>query len=283
MLGILDEWSLVWPVSRRYRVSFRHADGAIDAVTVWADDSRLAQQIARDWIEQAALQPVSDAEPRTEEIGAEPDPGDIGVAASYAAVNHERLSADGISESTLHRPSLDELRLLTELMRTETCAGWEELRGLLRESDIDPRRTAAVTLAIDSKGFPDQVRMVTSDGKVIMFFSGAHPIVRGGLPVLDESGAMQFEQGPSLVALDPNVRDPSTKLALSSFERRGYHVTVDPEPVLRSRGRTSEAHKTGHGWSAALNALRVNSRRYASTAPSVIERRSMSVPSRNDT
>jgi len=90
MLGILDEWSLARPVSRRYRVAFRHADGAIDAVTVWADDSRLAQQIARDWIEQTALQPVSDAEPRTEEIGAEPDPGDIGVAKSYAAVNHER-------------------------------------------------------------------------------------------------------------------------------------------------------------------------------------------------
>jgi hypothetical protein len=80
-------------MSRRYRVAFRHAGGAIDVVTVWADDLRLAEQDARDWIEQAALQPVSDAEARTEEIGTEPDPGDIGVAESYAAVNHERVSA----------------------------------------------------------------------------------------------------------------------------------------------------------------------------------------------
>jgi hypothetical protein len=80
-------------MGRRYRVSFRHADGAIDAVTVWADDSRLAEQVARDWIEQAAFQPVSGAEARTEEIGAEPDRGDIGVAESHAAVNHERVSA----------------------------------------------------------------------------------------------------------------------------------------------------------------------------------------------
>jgi hypothetical protein len=184
------------PMSRRYRVAFRHADDAIDAVTVWADDSRRAEKIARDWIEQAALQPVSDAESRTEEIGAEPNPGDIGVAESYAAVNHERVAADGNSESTLHRPSLDELRRLTALMRSETGAGWEELRGLLRESDIDPERTAAVTVAIGSRGFPEQVRMVTSDGKVIMFFSGRHPIVRDGLPVLAESGEMRFEQGP---------------------------------------------------------------------------------------
>jgi hypothetical protein len=202
-------------MSRRYRVTFRHADGAIDAVTVWDDDSRLAQQVARDWIEQAALQPVSDAEPRTEEIGAEPDPGDIRVAESYAAVNRERVSADGTSESTLHRPSLDELQRLTALMRTETSIEWDRLRGLLRESGIDPQRAAAVTVAIDSNGSPDQVRMVTSDGKVIMFFSGAHPIVRGGLPVLDESGAMQFEQGPSLVSLDPDVRDAFNEAGLT--------------------------------------------------------------------
>lgn len=208
-------------MSRRYRVAFRHADGAIDAVTVWADDSRLAQQIARDWIEQAALQPVSDTELRTEEIGAEPDSGDIGVAESYAAVNHERVSADGTSESTLHRPSLDELRRLTEFMRTERSAGWEELRELLRESGIDPQRTAAVTVAIDSKGFPDQVRMVTSDGKVVMFFRDAHPIVRGGLPVLDESGAMQFERGTSLVDLDPDVRDAFNEAGLTLLREEG--------------------------------------------------------------
>jgi hypothetical protein len=153
-------------MSRRYRVAFRHADGAIDAVTVWADDLRLAEQVARDWIEQAALQPVSDAEARTEEIGAEPDRGDIGVAESYAAVNHERVSADGTSESTLHRPNLDELRRLTALMRTEPSAGWKKLRGRLRESGIDPQRTAAVTLATDPQGSsPIQVRMVTPEGR----------------------------------------------------------------------------------------------------------------------
>ena len=195
-------------MSRRYRVAFRHADGAIDAVTVWADDSRLAEQVARDWLEQAALQQVSDAEARTEEIGAEPDRGDIGVAETYAAINHERVSADGRSESTLHRPNLDELRRLTELMRTNPSAGWEELRGMLRESGIDPQRTAAVTIATDPQGSPDQVRMVTPEGRVIEFFSGLHPVVRDGLPVLDESGAMQFKQGPSLVDLGiPDVRD----------------------------------------------------------------------------
>lgn len=196
-------------------MAFQHADGAIDAVTVWANDSRLAQQIARDWIEQAALQPMSDAEPRTEEIGAEPDPGDIGVAETYAAVNHERVSADGTSESTLHRPSLDELRRLTSLMRAETSAGWEELRGLLRESGINPQRTAAVTVSADSQGFPQQVRMVTSDGKLIMFFSGVHPIVRDGLPVLDEIGTVQFELGTSLVHLDPHVRDAFNEAGLT--------------------------------------------------------------------
>jgi hypothetical protein len=206
--------SLAWPMSRRYRVAFTHPDGAIDAVTVWAEDSRSAQHIARDWIEQAAVQPVSDAEPRTEDIGAEPDPGDIGIAESYAAVNHERLSATGTSESTLHRPSLDELRRLTEVMRTETSAGWEKLRALLRESGIDPNRTAAVTVTVDSRGFPEQVRMVTKDGKVTMFFSGVHPIVRDGLPVLDERGAMRFEQGPSLVDLDPDVQDPFNEAGL---------------------------------------------------------------------
>lgn len=202
-------------MSRRYRVAFRHADGTIDAVTVWTDDAGRARQIARDWLEQAALQPVSDAESRTEEIGAEPDRGDIGVAGSYAAVNHERLAADGKSESTLHRPSLDELRRLTAVMRSEMGAGWEELRGLLRESGIDPQRTAAVTVATDSQGLPEQVRMVTSDGKVIMFFSGVHPVVRDGLPVLEESGAMRFEQGPSLVGLDPDVRNAFNEAGLT--------------------------------------------------------------------
>jgi hypothetical protein len=180
----------------------------------------LHSRSTRDWIEQAALQSVSDAEPRTEEIGDEPDPGDIGVAESYAVVNHERVSADGTPESTLYRPSLNELRRLTSLMRTEISPGWQELRGLLRESAIDSQRTAAVTVATDSQGFPEQVRMVTSDGKVIMFFRGVHPIVRDGLPVLDESGAMQFELGPSLVDLDSQVRDAFNEAASPSFARR---------------------------------------------------------------
>jgi hypothetical protein len=218
-------------MSRRYRVAFRHADGAIDAVTVWTDDSRSAHQIARDWIEQAALQRVSDAKPITEEIGTEPDPGDIGVAQSYAVVNHERVSADGKPESTLHRPSLDELRRLTALMRTETSAGWEELRGLLRESGIDPQRTAAVTLSVDSQGVPWQVRMVTWDGKVIMFFSGVHPIVQDGLPVIDESGAMQFEEGTALV--DLGVHDDR-----DAFNEAGLTLLREEEELGRAQRDT---------------------------------------------
>jgi hypothetical protein len=218
-------------MGRRYRVSFRHADGAIDAVTVWADDSRLAEQVARYWIEQTALQPVSGAEARTEEIGAEPDRGDIGVAESHAAVNHERVSADGTSESTLHRPNLDELRRLTALMRTEPSAGWKKLRGRLRESGIDLQRTAAVTLATDPQGSPIQVRMVTPEGRVIEFFSGLHPMVRDGLPVLAESGAMQFEQGPALVDLGiPNVRD--------AFNEAGLTLLREEEELRRAQRDT---------------------------------------------
>jgi hypothetical protein len=218
-------------MSRRYRVVFRHADGAVDVVTVWADDLHLAEQDARDWIEQAALQPVSDAEARTEEIGTEPDGGDIGVAESNAAVNHERVAADGTSVSTLHRPNLDELRRLTALMRTKPGAGWDMLRGRLREFSIDPQQAAAVTMTTDPQGSPSQVRMVTPEGRVVEFFSGPHPIVRDGLPVLAESGAMEFEQGPALVDLGiPDVSDAFNDAGLTLLREEEESRREQREP-----------------------------------------------------
>jgi hypothetical protein len=73
--------------------------------------------------------------------------------------------------------------------------------------------------------------MVTPEGRVIEFFSGLHPMVRDGLPVLAESGAMQFEQGPALVDLGiPNVRD--------AFNEAGLTLLREEEELRRAQRDT---------------------------------------------
>lgn len=82
-------------------------DETWDAVTVWAESSNVALSLAAEWIDATDRRPLYGRPHNVRDLGHDPDPRDLGVAARHRDVNHIRLTQDGHPLDTRYRKASD--------------------------------------------------------------------------------------------------------------------------------------------------------------------------------
>jgi hypothetical protein len=161
----------------RYSVEFQFERGNRDVVSVWETDPAAAMQAAREWLLYSQDYPTDGAVKVTvERLGAESEPGDIGIAGMNDEVNHRRYSRDGDPVHTTWRVELDEIHRLTAALRSSPDGNWPVVRSLLHERGVSPDDVAAIGAWEWRDERPQQLTMVTSDGQILMFADGSSPI-----------------------------------------------------------------------------------------------------------
>jgi hypothetical protein len=134
--------------NERYRVRLRSTKGFTDTVMVWAEGEREAINDSRRWFQVQHDLGTVWIEEAAQRMGSEPDAGDLGVAESNEAVNHERLSPQGEILSTKFRVEPEHLRRSTRLMRESDRPAWQRLRERLRERGVDPSDAAVADISV---------------------------------------------------------------------------------------------------------------------------------------
>lgn len=119
---------------------------AINEVKVWF---QVQHDLGQVWIEEGA-----------QRMGSDPDAGDLGVAESNEAVNHEHFSPDGEILSTKFRVEPEHLRRSTRLMRESDRPTWQRLRERLRERGVDPADAAVADISVHEPDPQHPVRLV---------------------------------------------------------------------------------------------------------------------------
>jgi hypothetical protein len=109
---------------------------------VWAESKTEALNDAKLWfqVQHDLGQLWIDEEARR--MGSDPDAGDLGMAESNEAVNHEHRSPQEEILSTKFRVEPEHLRRSTRLMRQSDRPAWQRLREQLRARGVDPSDAA---------------------------------------------------------------------------------------------------------------------------------------------
>jgi hypothetical protein len=162
---------------------FRSRSGVRDVVSVWQVDRESAIQAARDWLEFSQdFSNASVTQVEVEELGAESDPGDIGVAETNEEVNHRRFSSEGLPVSTAFRGEPDEIQRLTACLRHSQQGNWPLIRSLLEAQGVAIEKSAVAQSAEWRKERPQHATIVTSDAHVFLFLDGSSPLDDPSLP-----------------------------------------------------------------------------------------------------
>jgi hypothetical protein len=144
----------------------------VEIVTVWAEGETEALEETRNWFRVRHDFGQKWVEVEAEQIGPDPDPGDLGIAESDAAVNNQSFSASGDVLSTKFRVEPEHLRRSTLLMRESDRVAWQRLRDRLRERGIDPSDAAVANISVHEPDPRDPVWLVVRGlGRTIVSYS----------------------------------------------------------------------------------------------------------------
>jgi hypothetical protein len=162
----------VGPLKARYRVRLRDTRGFVEIVTVWAEGGAEAIEETENWFRVMHDLGQKWVEEEAEMIGPNPDPGDLGIAESDAAVNNQSFTADGNVLSTKFRVEPEHLHRSTRVMRESDRPAWQSLRGRLREKGIDPSNAIVADISIHEPDPQDPVWLVVRGlGHTIVSYS----------------------------------------------------------------------------------------------------------------
>lgn len=153
----------------------RDTHGLTETVMVWAEGEAEAINEVKLWFEvQHDLGQVWTKE-EAHQIGSDPDAGDLGVAESNEAVNHESLSPQGEILSTRFRVEPEHLRRSTRLMRESDRPAWQRLRERLRERGVDPSDAAVANISLHEPDPQSPVWLVVRGlTRTILVYSAAY-------------------------------------------------------------------------------------------------------------
>jgi hypothetical protein len=159
----------------RYRVRLRDAKGFTETLMVWAESETEALNDAKLWfqVQHDLGQLWIDEEARR--MGSDPDAGDLGMAESNEAVNHEHRSPQGEILSTKFRVEPEHLRRSTRLMRQSDRPAWQRLREQLRARGVDPSDAAVANISVHEPDPQHPVWLVVRGlGRTILVYSTAY-------------------------------------------------------------------------------------------------------------
>jgi hypothetical protein len=160
------------PLKARYRVWLRDTKGFVEIVTVWAEGEAEAVEETKSWFDVEHDLGQKWVEERVEWIGPDPDPTDLGVAESNAAVNNQSFSASGEVLSTKFRVEPEHLRRSTRLMRESDRPAWQSLQRRLRERGIDPSDAVVADISVHEPDPQNPVWLVVrGHGRTILSYS----------------------------------------------------------------------------------------------------------------
>jgi hypothetical protein len=156
-------------------VRLRDTKGFTQTVLVWAEGETEAINDAKLWFQvQHDLGQVWIAE-EAKRTGSDPDGGDLGVAESNEAVNHESRSPQGEILSTKFRVEPEHLRRSTRHMRESDRPAWQRLRERLRERGFDPSDAAVADVSVHEPDPQHPVWLVVRGlGRTILVYSTAY-------------------------------------------------------------------------------------------------------------
>jgi hypothetical protein len=159
----------------RYRVRLRDTKGFTETLMVWAESETEALNDAKLWfqVQHDLGQLWIDEEARR--MGSDPDAGDLGMAESNEAVNHEHRSPQGEILSTKFRVEPEHLRRSTRLMRQSDRPAWQRLREQLRARGVDPSDAAVANISVHEPDPQHPVWLVVRGlGRTILVYSTAY-------------------------------------------------------------------------------------------------------------
>lgn len=161
---------------------------------VWAEsetealnDAKLWFQVQHDlgqlWIDEEAHR-----------MGSDPEAGDLGMAESNEAVNHEHRSPQREILSTKFRVEPEHLRRSTRLLRQSDRPAWQRLREQLRVRGVDPSDAAVANISVHEPDPQHQVWLVVRGlGRTILVYSTAYDTLNelDARWLWDRDGALQ--------------------------------------------------------------------------------------------
>jgi len=159
----------------RYRVRLRDTKGFTESLMVWAESETQALNDAKLWfqVQHDLGQLLIDEE--AQRMGSDPDAGDLGMAESNEAVNHEHRSPQGEILSTKFRVEPEHLRRSTRLMRQSDRPAWQRLREQLRARGVDPSDAAVADISVYEPDPQHPVWLVVRGlGHTILVYSTAY-------------------------------------------------------------------------------------------------------------
>jgi hypothetical protein len=142
---------------------------------VWAESETEALNDAKLWfrVQHDLGQVWIDEEARR--MGSDPDAGDLGMAESNEAVNHEHRSPQGEILSTKFRVEPEHLRRSTRLMRQSDRPAWQRLREQLRARGVDPSDAVVANISVHEPDPQHPVWLVVRGlGRTILVYSTAY-------------------------------------------------------------------------------------------------------------
>lgn len=158
----------------RHRVVLHDPDGGRVELMVWAGGPAEAVASALDWIDFTLRTPMYDSRHEVAQIGEQPDPHDLNVAARNEDVYFRVFDAEGRPVSTRWHLEPSAVERYTIRMRKSASPSWTRFRELMREHGLDPER-ALFFSPNDGEEAPAIGELVTSEGRVWVYTMGFDP------------------------------------------------------------------------------------------------------------